>query len=264
AELRVAPVPATPPSPPQVPTEPVKATPPAAPPSPRVAAVTSGGVGSRSVSAEVQPHRRTYRVGWLDSGRATAQYQEIVKQALVGYPREVAFEYRSADGQTARLQGFAAELVQLNVVVVFTVGNQAIQAAKQATTAIPIVMLGSDAVRRDESNANMAGRTDSSAELALGWPRRVRAAYSRPVPPRGRLYRQDPRPDEAAGPPDRAAVPVRARRQSQDRPGARAHASFVAGPSSRPRPAVSERGLRRFAGRPRSIPQPADSRHRTP
>ena len=169
AELRVAPVPATPPSPPQVPTEPVKATPPAAPPSPQVAAVTSGGVGSRSVSAEVQPHRRTYRVGWLDSGRATAQYQEIVKQALVGYPREVAFEYRSADGQTARLQGFAAELVQLNVDVVFAVGNQAIQAAKQATTTIPIVMLGSDAVRRDESNANMTGVTYSSADLARGW-----------------------------------------------------------------------------------------------
>ena len=108
-------------------------------------------------------------MGWLDSGRATAQYQEIVKQALVGYPREVAFEYRSADGQTARLQDLAAELVQLKVDVVFAVGNQAIQAAKQATTTIPIVMLGSDAVRPDESNANMTGVTYSSAELARSW-----------------------------------------------------------------------------------------------
>jgi len=169
AEARVAPVPATPASPSQGSTEPVKATPPAAPPSPRVAAVPSGGLGSAPVSAEVQPHRRTYRVGWLDSGRATTQYQEIVKQALVGYPRDVAFEYRSADGQTARLQGLAAELVQLNVDVLFAVGNQAIQAAKQATTTIPIVMLGSDAVRRDESNANMTGVTYSSADLARGW-----------------------------------------------------------------------------------------------
>jgi putative ABC transport system substrate-binding protein len=168
-EPRVAPVPVTPASPSQLSTEPVKATPPAAPPSPRVAGVASSGLASAPVSAEVQPHRRTYRVGWLDSGRATAQYQEIVKQALVGYPRDVAFEYRSADGQTARLQGFAAELVQLNVDVVFAVGNQAIQAAKQATTTIPIVMLGSDAVRRDESNANMTGVTYSSADLARGW-----------------------------------------------------------------------------------------------
>ena len=161
--------PPAPASPSQVSTEPVKATPPATPPSPRVAAVPSGGLGSAPVSAEVQPHRRTYRVGWLDSGRATAQYQGIVKQALVGYPRDVAFEYRSADGQTARLQGLAAELVQLNVDVLFAVGNQAIQAAKQATTTIPIVMLGSDAVRRDESNANMTGVTYSSADLARGW-----------------------------------------------------------------------------------------------
>ena len=169
AEARVAPAPAAPVSPAKEPREPVKATPPAAPSPPMVASVRTGSLGSASVLAEVQSHRRTYRVGWLDSGRATAQYQEVVKQALVGYPREVAFEYRSADGVTARLQDLAAELVQLKVDVVFAVGNQAIQAAKQATTTIPIVMLGSDAVRPDESNANMTGVTYSSAELARSW-----------------------------------------------------------------------------------------------
>ena len=169
AEARVAPAPAAPVSPAKEPREPVKATPPAAPSPPMVASVRSGSLGSASVLAEVQSHRRTYRVGWLDSGRATAQYQQVVKQALVGYPREVAFEYRSADGVPARLQDLVAELVQLKVDVVFAVGNQAIQAAKQATTTIPIVMLGSDAVRRDESNANMTGVTYSSAELARSW-----------------------------------------------------------------------------------------------
>src|SRR5206468_1514039 len=134
-EPRVA-SPAAPALPARVPTEPPKAMPPAAPPLPRVAAVASGSLGSAPVSAEVQLQRRTYRVGWLDSGRVTAQYQEIVKQALVGYPRDVAFEYRSADGQTARLQALAAELVQLKVDVLFAVGNQAIQAAKQATATV--------------------------------------------------------------------------------------------------------------------------------
>ena len=169
AEARVALAPAAPVSPAKEPREPVKATPPAAPSPPMVASVRTGSLGSASVLAEVQSHRRTYRVGWLDSGQATAQYQQVVKQALVGYPREVAFEYRSADGVTARLQDLAAELVQLKVDVVFAVGNQAIQAAKQATTTIPIVMLGSDAVRPDESNANMTGVTYSSAELARSW-----------------------------------------------------------------------------------------------
>ena len=169
AEARVALAPAAPVSPAKEPREPVKATPPAAPSPPMVASVRSGSLGSAPVLAEVQSQRRTYRVGWLDSGQATAQYQQVVKQALVGYPREVAFEYRSADGVTARLQDLAAELVQLKVDVVFAVGNQAIQAAKQATTTIPIVMLGSDAVRPDESNANMTGVTYSSAELARSW-----------------------------------------------------------------------------------------------
>ena len=169
AEARVALAPAAPVSPAKEPREPVKATPPAAPSPPMVASVRSGSLASAPVLAEVQSHRRTYRVGWLDSGRAMAQHQELVKQALVGYPRDVAFEYRSADGQTARLQDLAAELVQLKVDVVFAVGNQAIQAAKQATTTIPIVMLGSDAVRPDESNANMTGVTYSSAELARSW-----------------------------------------------------------------------------------------------
>ena len=155
------------PLPAKVPSETAKALPPTAPPPPKAAAVSSASPGSAS-AVEMQPNRRTYRVGWLDSGRATSSNQDLVKQALVGYPRNVAFEYRSADGQTARLQEFAAELAQLNVDVVFAVGNPAIRAAKQATSTIPIVMVGSDAVS-DESSANVTGVTYSSAELARSW-----------------------------------------------------------------------------------------------
>jgi len=169
AEPRVAPGPAAPVSPAPAPPQPAKPMPPAAPPASRVASAPSASPSPAPVLAEAQSHRRTYRVGWLDSGHATAPYQELVKQALVGYPRDVAFEYRSADGQTARLQELAAELVQLKVDVVFAVGNPAIQAAKQATSTIPIVMVGGDAVRRDESNANMTGVAVSSADLARGW-----------------------------------------------------------------------------------------------
>jgi len=167
--------PAAPPGPPAAPVPPpvrtTPATPPAAPPpAARVASAPSSTVGSAPPSAAlVQAHRKTYRVGWLDSGRITVPYQDLVKQALVGYPRDVAFEYRSADGQTARLQEFAAELVQLKVDVVFAVGNPAIEAAKQATSTIPSVMVGSDAARRDESTANITGVTYSSAELARRW-----------------------------------------------------------------------------------------------
>jgi putative ABC transport system substrate-binding protein len=166
---RVAPAAAVPVSPAKAPSDTAKPTPPAAPVAPRLASVPSDRASSAPVLAEVQSTRRTYRVGWLDSGRATAPYQDLVKQALVGYPRDVAFEYRSADGQAARLPEFATELVQLKVDVVFAVGNPAIQAARQATSTIPIVMVGSDAARPDESSANITGVTYSSSELARRW-----------------------------------------------------------------------------------------------
>ena len=189
APAAVAPPPAVkatpPPAPPRVaaPAPPAVAPPPAAkaapaptPPPPSAATVTSGGVPSvAALAADAQPRRKTYRVGWLDSGRVSAPYQDVVRQALVGYPQDIAFEYRSADGRADRLQELAAELVRLKVDIMFAVGNQAIQTAKQATRTIPIVMIGSDAVapgtavRLDESSGNVTGVTYSSAELARSW-----------------------------------------------------------------------------------------------
>jgi len=169
AAERVAAAAATPIAPAKVQPETVTAVPPAASPAPRVASAPPGRSPSVPVLAEAQPHRRTYRVGWLDSGRAMTPHQDLVKQALVGYPRDVAFEYRSADGQAARLQELATELVQMNVDVVFAVGSPAIQAARQATSTIPIVMVGSDAARPSESSANITGVTYPSSELARRW-----------------------------------------------------------------------------------------------
>ena len=125
-----------------------------------------GDVGHRSSG-------KRYRVGWLDSGRVSASDQDIVRQSLAAYSRDVAFEYRSGDGRTERLPELAAELVHLKVDVVFAVGSPAIQAAKQATSTIPIVVL-SDAVgpagaRRDELSGNVTGVTYSSADLVHSW-----------------------------------------------------------------------------------------------
>jgi ABC-type uncharacterized transport system substrate-binding protein/serine/threonine protein kinase len=169
---------ATPAMPPGAASEASRATSPSVPvpPPSRAAAVVSRSVEPvATAAADAQMRRKTYRVGWLDSGRVIAPYRELVIQALVGYPRDVAFEYRSADGRADRLQDLAAELVQLRVDIVFAVGNQAIQAARQATSTIPIVMVGSDAVtadavaRRGESGGNVTGVTYSSTELAQSW-----------------------------------------------------------------------------------------------
>jgi putative tryptophan/tyrosine transport system substrate-binding protein len=69
---------------------------------------------------------------------------DTFRQALddLGYieGKNVRFEYRYAKGHNERLPELANELVGLNVDVILTWGTDAVLAAKQATTTIPIVM----------------------------------------------------------------------------------------------------------------------------
>src|SRR5947209_1456743 len=173
-----APLAAAPAPPAVTPSPAAKATPPSAPPPapPPPATARADGVPSvTALAADAQSRRKTYRVGWLDSDQISAPYQDVVRQAVIGYPQDIAFEYRSADGRADRLRELAAELVRLKVDIVFAVGNQAIHAAKQATSTIPIVMLGADAVatgavaRLEEPSGNVTGVTYSSPELAYSW-----------------------------------------------------------------------------------------------
>src|SRR5262249_32784660 len=55
--------------------------------------------------------------------------------------RNIAIEYRSAKGSPDRLVAAATELAQLPVDVIVAYASPATQAAKQATTTIPIVMI---------------------------------------------------------------------------------------------------------------------------
>jgi len=87
--------------------------------------------------------------------------------------KNIAIEFRWADGKYERLPGLAAELVRLKVDVIVTQGTPATQAAMRATTTIPIVMLGTgDPLRTglvaslSRPGGNVTGLTQLAPELA--------------------------------------------------------------------------------------------------
>jgi len=93
------------------------------------------------------------RIGWLSTGSATSHGHllEAFREGLreLGYleGKNIAIEYRWAEGRLDTLPHLAMELAQLNVHLIVTAGSPTIRAAKQATTTIPIVMaVGGDPV----------------------------------------------------------------------------------------------------------------------
>lgn len=98
-----------------------------------------------SSSASAQSPARRYLIGVLDtSARPLNSNFSVFAQALAaqGYVegRNLAFEYRSADGRNERFAELARELVHLDVDVVVTRGTPAALAAKAASATVPVVM----------------------------------------------------------------------------------------------------------------------------
>jgi putative ABC transport system substrate-binding protein len=97
---------------------------------------------------EAQPAANLPRIGFLapssPSDPRVARYLEAFHQGLreLGYVKgqNIVIEFRWAGAHYDRLPGLATELVRLKVNVIVAGGSQAIQAAKQTTEAIPIVM----------------------------------------------------------------------------------------------------------------------------
>ena len=130
--------------------------------------------------AVAQQPKKVPRIGYLSSRDPAIEStrSEGIRLALRerGYieGQNIAFEYRYAEGKLDRLPELAAELVRLKVdIIVVAGGIQAIQAAKNATKTIPIVMVGAgtDPVEAGlvESLArpggNVTGITNLSGEL---------------------------------------------------------------------------------------------------
>src|SRR5439155_10809146 len=90
---------------------------------------------------------KVYRIGYLSSANPrSAAFFQAFEQRLreLGYieGRNLAIEFRNAEGRLDRLPGLAAELVRLNVNVIVTATDHATRAAKEATATIPILIVG--------------------------------------------------------------------------------------------------------------------------
>jgi putative ABC transport system substrate-binding protein len=117
-------------------------------------------------------------IGFLDraspdpSGERVRAFRQSLSEAGFVEGRNVAFEFRWADGQNDRLPALAADLVRRQVVVIVATSDSSAVAAKAATAAIPIVFIGGgDPVKLglvaslNRPGGNLTGVTNLNIEL---------------------------------------------------------------------------------------------------
>jgi putative ABC transport system substrate-binding protein len=102
-------------------------------------------LGAVALGARAQTARRTYTVGILSlSSRAGVErylqdFREALRDEGFAEGRDVKFEYRYGDHDFRKVERLAADLVRLNVDVIFAPSTWAVHGAKAATSTIPIV-----------------------------------------------------------------------------------------------------------------------------
>ena len=103
-----------------------------------------------SFAAEAQQTKKVSRIGILFIGSRNQPHLESFKQGLRerGYVegKNIAFDYRYAEGRQDQLPELAAELVQLKVDVIVVTSDISAEAANQVTKTIPIVVTTGDPV----------------------------------------------------------------------------------------------------------------------
>jgi putative ABC transport system substrate-binding protein len=136
---------------------------------------------------EAQPAPKVPRIGYLSLGPAATPSIFVERLREAGYVdgQNVRIDYRFGVGRHDAMGALAGELVGLNVDVIMAFGDEAIVAAKKATTGIPIVMFACDALAAGFVNSlarpggNVTGVTCVTTELS---PKRV--SFLKEVVPR--------------------------------------------------------------------------------
>jgi putative tryptophan/tyrosine transport system substrate-binding protein len=132
-----------------------------------------------STAGEVaaQPSAKTARIGIIslttDPARPGPQWSAFVEALRgLGYAEgsSIVIERRFAAGRSQQLPGFAAELVRLGVDVIVVSGPREIEAARGATTTIPIVVIAAPDLVSSGLIASLARPGGNITGLTLGAP----------------------------------------------------------------------------------------------
>jgi putative ABC transport system substrate-binding protein len=114
--------------------------------------LVGGAAAAWPLAAGAQQSRKTYRIGFLGV-TSYAQYRHQVDALRTGLRqlgyeegRNTVIEYRWAEGRYDRLPELAAELVKMDLNIMVTHSTPGAQAAKEATSTIPIVAISGDPV----------------------------------------------------------------------------------------------------------------------
>ena len=133
------------------------------------------------IPADAQsPPPKIFRVGHLAApgrtpdGAPPLALREALRELGYVEGKNILYESRFAEGRFERLPELAVELVRLNVDVIVAQGGKATEAARRATTTIPIVMApaSGDAVAVGwiatlaHPGANITGLSDESIQLS--------------------------------------------------------------------------------------------------
>src|SRR5262249_46509185 len=125
------------------------------------------------VAVRAQQAAKTPRIGIIDDSPIWNAFRHGLRDLGYVDGQNIAFEYRYAGGMPDRLAWVAVELVRRPVDLIATFGTVPTLAAKQATTTIPIVMMGvGDPVGSGlvpslgRPGGNITGNTILGAEVA--------------------------------------------------------------------------------------------------
>jgi putative ABC transport system substrate-binding protein len=134
--------------------------------------LAGGLAGAWPTAARAQQSPRVPRIGIIDDAPMWHSFRQALREFGYVEGQSVNYEYRYSEGMPDRLANVVGELVRRPVDLIAAYGTPPVEAAKAATTTIPILMVGvADPVRAGlvaslaRPGGNITGNTVLSPDL---------------------------------------------------------------------------------------------------